>query len=540
MHALLLAGLGASHKNADYFKQSLFQANGPTWLPELFRRAGEPNLRLDGLTFRQGDSDRRLLRPRGRAVHLTTSTLLAILERSSHTCTLLDLEFVWQQHAAFPPGDADLVLLSTTFIWNENMLAQVMAWVRESCPGLPIVLGGQYSNLKFKHILMSYRDVVAVVRGDAEVALPLLMDTLQARGNLSLIPNLVWRDGEDIRINALDYVDLDAIIPPSFPFQTAAYESMRGCPFDCKFCSFPAASPRWRYRSAAKIKEDWLRYGELEGVTHIEAMDSTFTVPPARLRTLFAMLPSAGVPTWSCYSRANVLDSPAVLESLAEAHCVHLEIGFESMNDATLARMSKRVNASQNRRAFEFLRGSSVGYGVNFMVGYPGESPDDFATTRDFLAEDFVGRFGLHVFSISDETMPLWADRETLQIDVANPADPDSSWRHVGMTSDDARSLQWEALDEVRRKNDRAVPSLWQRQFDQPLLPLATESTNLAVEKALERLAMVQHDYAVLSENAVACVQRQLRVLRDSGLKCEVPEPHQDDPARAVRRGTAP
>jgi hypothetical protein len=36
-----------------------------------------------------------------------------------------------------------------------------------------------------------------------------------------------------------------------------------------------------------------------------------------------------------------------------------------------------------------------------------GESPELFQATRDFLVEEFNGRFGLHLFKLQDETMPV-------------------------------------------------------------------------------------------------------------------------------------
>jgi hypothetical protein len=86
------------------------------------------------------------------------------------------------------------------------------------------------------------------------------------------------------------------------------------------------------------------------------------------------------------------------------------------------------------------------------------------------------------------------------------------------MDSEEAKRLQLETLDEVRRKNDHAVVSLWQREYARPLLPTADRKGNLVVEKALERLAMVPRDYDDVAE-AADCVTRQLDVLRGKGVE---------------------
>lgn len=521
MHALLLSGLGPTYRTSDYFgESSLFRKQPDERIQAILARSGAPRLRLSDLSFADGAARKPLLRPPGVDPHLTTFTLESILQGSKHAYTQIPLKEVWEGNEVSVPPDIDLVLLSTTYIWNKQMIALVMRWISEHCPGIPVVVGGQYTNLKYMVIMQAYPEITATVRGDAEIALPMLLDEIRVSGDLSKVPNLVWRDGERIRINAIEYVDLDAFPSPSFPhvFDVAPYESMRGCPFDCKFCSFPAASPKWRYKSAQKIKDDWLRYAGENGVKQITAMDSTFTVPPTRLRELHRILPGSGVPQWSCFTRANSVKNQEFIDGMVASNCTHLEIGFESMNEQTLKRMSKRVTAKQNRRAFELLSGSDIGYGMCFMIGYPGEDAEAFEDTRRFLVDEFDGRFGLYVFSVNDETMPLWEDREELQITVDDPLSPDSAWSHIGMDSEEAKRLQLETLDEVRRKNDHAVVSLWQREYARPLLPTADRKGNLVVEKALERLAMVPRDYDDVAE-AADCVTRQLDVLRGKGVE---------------------
>jgi len=522
MRSLLLSGLGVTYRNSSYFDATLFRDEIDERAEAILDRAGFPGLRMDNFSFADGATRRPLLRPPDPTPHLTSFTLESILEGADQEYLRIPLEDIWAEVAAAPDVHVDVVLLSTTFIWNRPMMAKALDWARSHVPGVPVVAGGQYSNLKYMNIMHAHPEVTGVVRGDAENALPVLLQTLAHHGDLAAVPNLVWRDGDRVRINPLEYVDLEAHPSPSFPgkLRIAPYESMRGCPFDCKFCSFPAASPKWRYKSAQKILADFERYLAENDVESIEAMDSTFTVPPTRLRELMQILPSAKIPRWSCFSRANVVTSSEFIDGMLAAHCGHVEIGFESMHDRTLKRMSKRVTAKQNRRAYELLSNSDLGFGTCFMVGYPGETPEEFEVTRRFIVDEHSGRFSLHLFSISDETMPLWHDREELQITVEDVLDPDSAWSHIGMDIAQARKLQAETLDEVRRRNETAVASLWQREYQRPLLPTVGRRSNLILEKAIERLAMCSRDYGTIQE-AAAAVRSQVDRLREMGVELD-------------------
>ncbi|MET9654695.1 MULTISPECIES: radical SAM protein [unclassified Streptomyces] len=534
MRFLLLSGLGPANINSPYLEGSLFAAETPERAREMLRRAGAPDLALGRLAFTQAGTEYALLRPRAdTAPHLTTVTLLSILENSGHSFERVDLEDVWEGRAKAPVGDVDYVLLSTTYIWNGPILGAAVAWVRENLPGTGIVAGGQFTNLKFMSALRDHPEIVAVVRGDGEIALPRTLDALSGRGELSAVPNLVWRDEDNIRINPTEYVDIEDFPSPLVIGKQPIipYESMRGCPFDCKFCSFPAASPKWRYKSAEKIRDDWIAYAERNAADSISAMDSTFTIPPTRLRRLLEILPGSGVPRWEGFSRANTINSAELVAGLEAAHCFQLHIGFESMNDATLKRMSKRVSVKQNRRAVELLSEGGLSYYGLFIVGYPGEDPGMFQDTQDYLLHEYSGHFALSKFSITDETMPLWQDREELQIVADDPTDPASPWSHIGMDSAQAARLQKETLDKVRLTNDKAVLSLWQHDYQHWLMPRHDHTTNIAVEKCLERMAMAPVDHADLDEGA-AVVRDSLHRLKGFGVELAPPgRPLVCDPA---------
>ncbi|MEU8434936.1 radical SAM protein [Streptomyces sp. NPDC029216] len=523
MRALLMCGLGPSYVNLDYLRGSLFDTSGAgrdARTRAMLDRAGCADLDFADFTYTVDGGRRTLCRPRTTSVpHLTTFTLEAILQEAEQDYALMDLAGVWSGTAELPPGDFDVVLLSTTYMWSKAIFATVTDWIAERLPSVPVVCGGQYTNLKFHQVMSEFPGVTAVVRGDGERALPAVLKAVGAQRSLEEVPGAVWRDGGRIRVNPLEYMDIEAQPSPRLRgrFPIVPYESMRGCPFDCKFCSFPAASPKWRYKSAEKIKHDWLAYVAENEAQMISAMDSTFTVPPTRLRRLLEILPEAGV-RWEGFSRANTVDSEALVDALLEAHCYKLHIGFEAMSDEVLKLMSKRVTAKQNRRAFHALRGSELGYVVFFMIGYPGETPELFAETRDFLVDEYSGHFMLNFFSISDETMPLWEDRERLRIEIEDPDDTHTWWSHIGMNSDDARSLQLTALDDVRERNDDAVLLLWQHQFDHWLMPERGRLENLRVEKCMERLALAPRVHRDVDTGARQ-IQRQLLLLRDLGVE---------------------
>lgn len=519
MRSLLLAGLGPEIKNADYLAGSLFDTEAPQSesLHMLEQKAGLHDLRIE-------DSKKRmpLLRPATSAMpDLTSIVLAAVLDEAGEDYQVGDISRIW---AGLPPdveGPFDVVLLSTTFIWNYDALSRAVRWAEAYFPSTILICGGQYSNLKYRQIMGRHESIKFIIRGDAEASLPALLHTLARKESVETVPNLVFRNDDTGSIIETRTANIDFELSPSpmpkYPTPVMPYESMRGCPFRCKFCSFPFASPQWRYKSAEKMWRDWHVYADDFGTVMVKSMDSTFTVPPTRMRDFMRLMPIPNL-RWQAYSRANTIRSAEYVDRLAGSGCDSLSIGFESMSESSLESMNKKVRVSDNRRAFDLLNGSPIGYKISFMAGYPGETPEDYLLTDEFLVNEYEGYFLLSVFSISDETMPVWEDADRFQLKVTCPDPDDPDWEHIGMSSATARELVCGTLDRVRRNNDRAVHNLWQQRYDTPLMPGAARRINLQLEKAVERIAMAPKDFATDSRR-IEEIEKQKEVLFGLGVQ---------------------
>jgi len=495
MKLLLMSGLGPYTANSHSLDVTLFAENGARELRDDYVQiAGQP-IDLAALRY-GGKSGYPLLRPyHGSMPHLPTEALRSIIESTDVEYEIFDLEALWSGAREPDGGHFDVVALSTSFIIEQSTLRRTLKWISKRYPGATLILGGQYSNLKSAEIMRNFCAVDYIIRGDAEVAFPMLIRVLEGKGNLGDIPNLTVRGNDgSIVTSPVEYIDVNVHPSPRFHglHSVVPYESMRGCPFICKFCSYPAASPMWRYKSAEKICNDWMEYTENNGTNLVRAMDSTFTVPPKRFKRLLEVLPNLGI-DWEAYSRANVIKEKEIVDNLEAARCKLLFIGFESMSDRTLRLMNKRVSSAQNERAHTLLEGSGVDLRTSFMVGYPGETPEDYELTHRFIVDRVRGRFGVHVFMLADETMPVWEDAETHQIDVTNSG----TWSHIGMDSVTAHELRERTLFEARWKNEEGVLSLWQLSYERPLVPDLNLQKNYRIEKLLERLAFLRKDWGV-------------------------------------------
>ena len=82
--------------------------------------------------------------------------------------------------------------------------------------------------------------------------------------------------------------------------------------------------------------------------------------------------------------------------------CPHFHLSLQSGCDATLKRMGRRYDTGRYRQSAALLRetfGPTVGITTDVIVGFPGETEEEFSATLAFLDE--VAFSALHVFPYS-------------------------------------------------------------------------------------------------------------------------------------------
>ena len=131
-------------------------------------------------------------------------------------------------------------------------------------PDVPVIFGG-LSSTYFHAQLMEYPEIDFVLRGDStEPPLHQLLDVLEHGGSLADVPNLTWRDGDEVHVNplsfipkSLDYVDVrpELLIEMAIRYRdlggvlpfagwlrnpTTMVLPLKGCAYQCTTCGSSA------------------------------------------------------------------------------------------------------------------------------------------------------------------------------------------------------------------------------------------------------------------------------------------------------------
>ncbi len=180
----------------------------------------------------------------------------------------------------------------------------------------------------------------------------------------------------------------------------SAYVSvMRGCDNFCSYCIVPHVRGREFSRPPGQIVEE-VRALAAEGVREVTLLGQNVNsygrkMPSGERCDLAGLLRAvsevAGI--WRIrFVTSHPKDmSDAVLEAVADLEpvCEHLHVPAQSGADAVLERMNRRYTAAQYRdmvrRARETIPG--VALASDFIIGFPGETDEDFAETLRLLRE---------------------------------------------------------------------------------------------------------------------------------------------------------
>ena len=228
-----------------------------------------------------------------------------------------------------------------------------------------------------------------------------------------------------------------------------------GCDDVCAFCIVPAVRGRERARPISEIVHE-AQAAESRGTLEVvltgtqpgaygrDRADHAATpdgAPGTNAASLLAALLSATTLPRIRYSSIQPQDvTPALLAQWEDARlCRHFHLALQSGADPVLRRMRRRYTAEGYLRALEQIRAAVPGVAItaDVIVGFPGESADDFAQTLAVCREAAFA--DVHVFPYSarprtsgaklPDDVPPQVKRERLRAVEAVVAESRASFR---------------------------------------------------------------------------------------------------------------
>ena len=222
-----------------------------------------------------------------------------------------------------------------------------------------------------------------------------------------------------------DYI-ADARTPRrnSMPKWTAYVKVSEGCDNQCTFCIIPTLRGAQRSRPVADIVEEAHRLVEQGALElNLVAQDLTaygYDLPGRpRLHDLLQALREVSA-RWIRLHYAYPRDFPdALIESIAGQPNVarYLDMPLQHIADPVLRRMKRGRDAAWVRRLVSKLRDRipDLTFRTSFIVGFPGETEEQFQELCDFVEEMRFERVGVFQFSREEGTASFDLDGQLSQ-----------------------------------------------------------------------------------------------------------------------------
>lgn len=257
------------------------------------------------------------------------------------------------------------ILLFSIYIFNITVIAELIRDIRTHLD-CKIVIGGPEAD--------NTLGADCVILGEGELAL------------------YNYIIGKECSVSLIEPLDL---IPSPYTGARLAdaknkliyYESSRGCPFSCTYCTAP--SGKVRYFSIARVKQDLINIVNSQAQT-VKFTDRTFNLHPERANEILLFIKdnfSASGITFHFEIMGDILtpDTVEILRSMPKG-LVQLEIGVQSLNIDSLRAVRRKLNLEKlTAYILPIIKAGNIHIHLDTIAGLPYEKLGTFISGFDTL-----------------------------------------------------------------------------------------------------------------------------------------------------------
>lgn len=322
------------------------------------------------------------------------------------------------EHAAACLSGANVVGFSV-YLWNVQLSLAIAKRLKEQQPDTLIVLGGPQVPTHAEAFLSQHPYVDLVCHGEGERTFLSILEDCETRTWAEDIPSISYlrRDGTCANHAVIPPVEDLSLIPSPYlagvfdpliqanPHEKwmALWETNRGCPYTCAFCSWhDRRSVASFARERLKQEIDWLVAHQIE---YIHCCDANFGILPQDLELAQYMVQQKKqhhYPTFffvendGCFSERAFQIHTALHEVALNGTVV---VAVQSMNPQALRKARRRTRII---KLFESAQQRFTQAGIKTLIemilALPGETYDSFAAGVSQVIE-WGGHYGISCYS---------------------------------------------------------------------------------------------------------------------------------------------
>jgi hypothetical protein len=277
-------------------------------------------------------------------------------------------------------------------VYKGNIPASVFAFklTREKYPHVKTVMGGAVfaqslglGTPSFNYFLEKTRDYIdnIIIGEGEELFLELLEDRLPASQRVYSQED---RNGKVLDLSLVepaDFSDLDLNFYPNM----ATYAS-RSCPYQCRFCTETVYWGKYRKKNTKQVVEELKTLYRRHGSQLFLMCDSLLNPVATELA---GELINTGISIyWDGYLRIDKeVCNPDTTLLWRHGGFYRARLGVESGSRQVLESMGKKIELQQIKSAVSALANAGIKTTTYWIIGYPGETEEDFQQSLDLVEE---------------------------------------------------------------------------------------------------------------------------------------------------------
>jgi len=351
--------------------------------------------------------------------HLGPAYLTAVLRNAGAMVRITEVSLAKDESAILheiAKWNPDLVGISLTSI-NIPHAQQFGEQLRHCLGPTPFIVGGgplaTYCGAELlKKKGWAFLD--GLIRGEGEIPILRLAETIHSKGDLMTVPNLVYRSSSGIiEQNSMTrpVENLDELPDPARDqfeqhnrkLSYLRISTSRGCTAHCTFCNAPHARNRvspsikgWRGASPERVVDEIERLVYKYKFHTFDFVDSTFedpgggTIAKARVRRIAEEIIARDLTIYYnvCMQARNWYEEDwPLIDLLWRSGLEKVNVGIESGSEIGLKRWQKKSTVEDNRRFIRLLKKANVCVTFGFIAFHPWSTFEEVKENCQFLYE---------------------------------------------------------------------------------------------------------------------------------------------------------
>jgi len=314
------------------------------------------------------------------------------------------------------PEDADVILVNTCSVREraEDKMFSELGRLR--------ALKGPGKRQDGKPLRIGVTGCIAQQRGEEIVAREASVDFVLGTRAIRALPAVLdaLDQGQGPQVITEDYIDFDAADAERLDRVKAFVTIMEGCNNYCSFCIVPSTRGLEVYRPAGDIIDE-VRGLALRGFREVTLLGQnvnswidreTGLDFPGLLRRLDTELGEAHGVERIRFLTSHPKDlSPALIDAMGDCRRLakHLHLPVQSGSDRVLRQMNRHYTHAGYLEMVAHLREAvpGVGLSTDLIVGFPGETEEDFAATLELVRAAQYDSFYSFEYSPRPDTAAL-------------------------------------------------------------------------------------------------------------------------------------